>query len=90
MNILSASRLVLVLKIAFTVSILDAFADDQTPAPPDGVTMDPKSAAGISMKTPSLAIREEVTFNYTYVGGADLRSGATGAWVSRPRSLVMA
>lgn len=61
---------------------LNLFADDHgsnsPPNPSGGLTMNQKKDQHISTETPSLSIQEDVTLSYTYVGDADLKSGATG------------
>ncbi len=82
MKIPSRYRLILFVKIALCLAAVDLFGDDQSPgAPPtssDGITVDQKDYKGISTKTPTLSIREDVNLSYTYVGNSDLKSGASG------------
>ncbi len=82
MKTTSLYRLLLFAKIALFLAVVNLFGDDQGPLTPptssDGITVDQKDYRGVSMKTPSLSIREDVNLDYTYVGDADLKSGATG------------
>lgn len=82
MKITSRFRLIVFVKIVLCLAAVDLFGDEpnSSPAPvlPDGVTVDTKDLKGVALKTPGMAIREDVSLSYSYVGDADLKSGGSG------------
>jgi hypothetical protein len=48
-------------------------------ADPPSTLVDPKDTKGISFVQPSVALREDVTLSYSYLGDADLHAGLGGS-----------